>query len=122
MPLLIYPKPFYNTSIIEETECDNGHNKRQCQKENQHNQCREQGHLECHHDTAWTDFYKSPYQCYAKHTSSQRTNNPCQQYIREAFRNYHFAELPVRHADTLHSSKLVPAGNNVGHNQIDEVD
>ena len=79
MPLLIYPKPFYDTSIVKEPECDNGNDKRQCQKQNQHNQCRQQGHLECHHDTAWADFYKSPYQCHAKHSSSQRTDNPGQQ-------------------------------------------
>ena len=122
MPLLIYPKPFYDTSIVKEPECDNGNDKRQCQKQNQHNQRREQGHLECHHNTAWADLYKRSYQCYAKHSSSQRTNNPGQQHIGETFLNHHFSELPVRHTNALHGGKLMTAGNDIGHNQIDEVD
>jgi len=122
MSLLIYPKPLYDTPIVKEPERDNGNNKRQYQKENQHNQRRQQGHLECHHDTTWADVYKSPYQCHAKHTSSQRTDNPGQQHIGETFRNHHLSELLVRHTDTLHGGKLVPAGNDVCHNQIDEVD
>ena len=120
--LFIYPKPLYNTSIIKEPECDNRNDKCQCQKQNQHNQRRQQGYLECHHDTGWTVFYKSPYQCYAKRPRSQCTNNPCQQHIGETFRNHHLSELLIRHTNTLHDGKFMTAGNDIGHNQIDEVD
>ena len=56
--LFIYPKLLYDTPIIKEPECDNRNDKRQYQKENQHNQRRQQGYLECHHHTGRTIFYK----------------------------------------------------------------
>ena len=56
--LFIYPKPLYDTPIVKESECNNRNDKRQYQKENQHNQRRQQGYLECHHHTGRTVFYK----------------------------------------------------------------
>ena len=38
------------------------------------------------------------------------------------FRNHHLSELPVRHTDALHGGKLMTSGNDIGHNQVDEVD
>ncbi len=43
--LFIYPKPLYDTPIVKESECNNRNDKRQYQKENQHNQRRQQGYL-----------------------------------------------------------------------------
>ena len=56
--LFICPKPLYDSPIVKESECNNRTDKRQYQKENQHNQRRQQGYLECHHHTGRTVFYK----------------------------------------------------------------
>lgn len=40
----------------------------------------------------------------------------------EKSEDYLLQSLPVRHTNALHSGKLMTAGNDIGHNQIDEVD
>ena len=119
--LLRCPQAFYDSTLVEEAQ-DNNRDHRSQKKIHQHdNQCRNQSKMQRevpHRGRVQNAFQDGQ----ANHSCKNDTDYTGVSHIVKPLIDHHTAKLAVRHANALHGSKFMAAGDNVGNHHIGKVD
>ncbi len=114
------PQSFHHSSLVKEAENDQRNNRSQQQIKHTNDQNRNQCDIHSEEPHRWRvqDIFQH------RHSKQQRnhsTNDVCTSGIVDAFINHQPLKLAICHTDTLHSRKLMAAGDNIGDNHICKV-
>ena len=115
------PQAFHNSTLVEEAQDNDRDHRSQKQIHQRDNQCRNQSEMQ--REVPHRGRVQNAFQ-------DGQANNGCKNsadYIRSPrvinpLIDHHTTELAVCHANALHGSKFMAAGDNVGNHHIGKVD